>query len=185
MKTKNKILTFLILLILIVLVLVLWWLPRQAGKSEIKLPPQNSVGLRQQNIDKKNKKDRLPVRNETKQNIKKKELNDVHHLIPPAEFKRRLDSGEYILVDIRTPEEYQKEHIPGTDLNLDFYAPDFEEKVKQLDRHKKYLYYCRTGHRSGLAGHYAEDLGFQEVYELQGGITAWKAAGYPVESGIK
>ena len=113
----------------------------------------------------------------------KKAMSDVHHLISPAEFKKKIDSGEYILVDIRTLEEYQTERIPKTELNLDFYADDFAEQVNKLDKTKKYLYYCRTGHRSGQAGHYAEDLGFREVYELDGGIVAWKKAGYKTESG--
>ena len=100
--------------------------------------------------------------------------------ISPTEFKNKIDNGEYVLVDIRTPEEYQAGHIKGA-INLDYYAPDFKEKVSQLDRNKKYLYYCRSGHRSGQAQVLAKTFSFPEVYELQGGINAWKEAGYKVE----
>jgi len=114
---------------------------------------------------------------------RKKKMSDVHHLISPKEFKQKMESGEYVLVDIRTPEEYEAERLPGVDLNLDFYADDFANQVNKLDKNKKYLYYCRTGHRSGQAGHYAEDLGFKEVYELDGGIVAWKKAGFNTVKG--
>jgi rhodanese-related sulfurtransferase len=88
----------------------------------------------------------------------KKKMDDVHHLISPAEFKKKISEGEYILVDIRTEKEFLNERLPGTDLNLDFYAEDFAEQVNKLDKTKKYLYYCRTGHRSGQAGRYAEQF---------------------------
>jgi len=100
------------------------------------------------------------------------------HLISPAEFKEKVDSGEYVLVDIRTSEEFKQEKIPGAELNLDFYADDFEEQVNKLDKNKKYLYYCRSGHRSGEASALAKKFNFTEAYELDGGINAWKDAGY-------
>jgi len=106
------------------------------------------------------------------------ENKKVSHLISPEEFKKKLDSGEYVLVDIRTPEEFKEGHIPGATLNLDFYAPDFKDKVSKLDKNKKYLYYCRSGHRSGEASELAKEFGFTEAYELDGGINAWKEAGH-------
>jgi len=101
------------------------------------------------------------------------------HLISPAEFKKKVDSGEYMIVDIRTLEEFQAGHIKGA-INVDFYSPDFKSKVAKLDRNKKYLYYCRSGHRSGQASALAKELGFNVAYELKGGINTWKEAGYEV-----
>ncbi len=101
------------------------------------------------------------------------------YLISPAEFKEKMESGEYVLVDIRTPEEYQAGHIKGA-INIDFYAPDFKEQVSKLDKNKKYLYYCRSGHRSGQAEVLAKAFDFPEVYELDGGINAWIKAGYEI-----
>jgi len=106
--------------------------------------------------------------------------SDIHNLVSPQDFKEKLDSGEFILVDIRTPKEFDAEKISGA-INIDFYNQNFEDEVDSLDKSKKYLYYCRTGHRSGLAGNLAEKLGFNEVYELEGGITKWKELGYPTE----
>jgi len=101
------------------------------------------------------------------------------HLISPAEFKKKVDSGEYVVVDIRTPEEFQTGHIKGA-INVDFYSPDFKSTVAKLDRNKKYLYYCRSGHRSGEASTLAKELGFNVAYELKGGINAWQEAGYAI-----
>ncbi len=101
------------------------------------------------------------------------------HLISPAEFKEKVDSGEYVLVDIRTPEEYQAGHIKGA-ISIDYYAPDFKEQVSKLDKNKKYLYYCRSGHRSGEAEVLAKVFNFPEVYELDGGINVWKDTGYEI-----
>ncbi len=102
------------------------------------------------------------------------------HLISSMEFKEKVNSGEYVLVDIRTPEEYQAGHIKGA-INIDYYASDFKDKVSKLDKNKKYLYYCRSGHRSGQAEVLAKAFSFPEVYELKGGINAWQDAGYEIE----
>ena len=101
-------------------------------------------------------------------------------LISPIEFKNKVDSEGYVLVDIRTPKEYQAGHIKGA-INIDFYASDFKEEVSQLDKDKKYLYYCRSGHRSAQAEVLAKTFSFPEVYELDGGINAWQNTGYEVE----
>ncbi len=101
-------------------------------------------------------------------------------LISPEEFKSKADTGEYILVDIRTPEEYQSGHIEGA-INIDYYAPDFKEQVSKLDKNRKYLYYCRSGHRSGEAEILAETFNFAEVYELDGGINAWQKVGFQIK----
>ncbi len=102
---------------------------------------------------------------------------EAHKLI--LEHKNDPD---FIVLDVRTPEEFAQGHLPEkTPLNLDFYAPDFREKLSQLDREKTYLVYCRTGHRSGETVDLMKELGFRRVYDLQGGITAWQSAGLLVK----
>ncbi len=118
------------------------------------------------------------INNQSNQTISTKQNKTISHLISPAEFKKKVDSGEYVVVDIRTPEEFQNEKIPGAKINIDFYNPGFKGKVARLDKNKKYLYYCRSGHRSGEASALAKELGFNVAYELKGGINAWKQAGY-------
>ena len=102
-------------------------------------------------------------------------------LISPKEFKEKIDSKEYVLVDIRTTKEDTNEKIPNTELVLDFYKDNFSEEVSKLDKDKKYLYYCRTGNRTSHASVLAEQFNFAEAYELDGGIVAWKKAGYNIE----
>mgnify|MGYP006269493801 FL=1 len=96
-------------------------------------------------------------------------------------FKDKVDSEEYVIIDIRTPQEYNSERIKGA-INIDFYSDSFEEEINKLDKDKKYLFYCRSGSRSSSALPLFEELGFREVYELQGGIQSWVSAGYDIET---
>jgi rhodanese-related sulfurtransferase len=89
------------------------------------------------------------------------------------------DDPDFVLVDVRTPAEFNAEHIANAIL-VDYEAPDFAAKIGELDRNKKYLVYCRTARRSGLAVKVMKDLGFQEVYDMAKGINQWKSDGYPV-----
>jgi rhodanese-related sulfurtransferase len=85
---------------------------------------------------------------------------------------------DFMIIDVRTPEEYAEGHIADSAL-IDFYTEDFEEQIGQLDREGKYLVYCRSGNRSSRALSVMEELGFEEVYNMLGGIGAWTAAGLP------
>lgn len=95
-------------------------------------------------------------------------------------FKDKVDSEEYVIIDIRTPQEFNSEHIQGA-INIDYYSPTFEEEISSLDKDKKYLFYCRSGSRSSNALPLFRELGFREVYELQGGIQSWVSSGYELE----
>jgi len=86
-----------------------------------------------------------------------------------------------ILLDVRTPEEFNAGHLAGA-VNLDFYAATFADDLAGLDRQAPYLLYCRTDNRSGQVRDMMRSLGFVEVHEIDGGINAWVEAGLPVES---
>jgi phage shock protein E len=88
------------------------------------------------------------------------------------------ESGEVVL-DIRTPEEYNEGIIEGA-INIDFYADDFAVQLDALDKDAHYVVYCNSGNRSGQANSIFEDLGFNDVTEIDGGITAWYSEGLPV-----
>ncbi|ADC65474.1 Rhodanese domain protein [Ferroglobus placidus DSM 10642] len=94
-------------------------------------------------------------------------------------IQKNKNNPNFVILDIRTPEEFKSEHIDGA-INIDFYSPNFKEELKKLDKNKTYLIYCRTGHRTSLAMPLFKELGFKEVYNMLGGITAWKNRGYPV-----
>ena len=84
-----------------------------------------------------------------------------------------------VVLDIRTPEEFEGGHLEEA-LMIDFYEADFAEQLDSLDKAVPYLVYCRSGNRSAQSISTFEDLGFAEIYELEGGIVAWAEAGLPI-----
>mgnify|MGYP001827116529 CR=1 FL=1 len=90
------------------------------------------------------------------------------------------DPAGLVVLDIRTPEEYAEARIADA-INVDFYAPDFADQLDVLDKSDPYVMYCRTGNRSSEAIETMKELGFEEVYEIDGGIVSWYDSGYPVE----
>ena len=90
-----------------------------------------------------------------------------------------IESGKVVIIDIRTPREFSSGHIENA-INIDFYSPTFKQELNKLDKAKAYLIYCRTGHRTGIALGLMKELGFMEVYNMLGGITAWVKNGYPI-----
>ena len=87
-------------------------------------------------------------------------------------------NADFVILDVRTPEEYAEGHLAGAIL-LDFYAADFEDELDKLDKNKAYVVYCRSGSRSGQSVDIMEDLDFMEVYDVDGGILQWEADGLP------
>lgn len=92
--------------------------------------------------------------------------------VTPKEFKKLVESWEYIVIDIRTPEEL--EHfwiIPGMNLHLDFYTQI--DDILSLDKSKKYLIYCYHGNRTGVLLEYMKMHGFENVIDLGWWTQAW------------
>ncbi|MDJ0954028.1 MAG: rhodanese-like domain-containing protein [Acidimicrobiia bacterium] len=87
---------------------------------------------------------------------------------------------DLVILDIRTPEEFAAGHLAGA-INIDYYAADFEARLGELDTNVPYVMYCNSGNRSGNTLPLMDAIGFEEVYELDGGIQAWLSAGEPVE----
>lgn len=87
-----------------------------------------------------------------------------------------------VVIDVRTPAEFAAGHLEGAVL-VDYEAADFRDRVAELDRDASYLVYCRSGNRSAGARQVMEDLGFTDVVDVAGGITAWAGAGLPVATG--
>lgn len=106
----------------------------------------------------------------------------VVETVSPSEAEAVLvDDGDAVLLDIRTPEEHAEARIGGSE-NIDFYEADFTDQLAALDRDGTYVVYCRSGNRSGQAMEIFRDLGFNEVYEIDGGIINWYDSGYAVDS---
>lgn len=89
-----------------------------------------------------------------------------------AEFQRRLnESPASVLLDVRTPEEFQEGRIPHA-INIDVADESFSRRVASMDKSKTYFIYCRSGGRSLRACSIMNSLGFT-VINLIGGIMSW------------
>ena len=92
--------------------------------------------------------------------------------LPPEDFLYILkNSDEIILIDIRTKEEFYENHISGA-INIDFYGNNFRENLNKLDKNLNYLIYCRSGSRTSQTLLLMEELGFKNVFDLDGGIIS-------------
>ena len=105
------------------------------------------------------------------------------------EAKEMVEKGDVFVLDVRTPDEFNSSHIKGATLipvgnafgsNL---SSDrlLKARIDEVPK-KKILVYCRTGRRSETASTMLVNAGYSEVYNMEGGITSWVDAGYPVVS---
>lgn len=93
-----------------------------------------------------------------------------------TEFANHMQGAQ--LLDVRTPEEWNEGIIEGA-IMANVFDADFEAQLAKLDKGKPVAVYCKSGGRSGQAMAKMHELGFKEVYNLNGGIGAWKGAGQP------
>ena len=83
------------------------------------------------------------------------------------------DTNELLIIDVRTPIEYDSTAIQNA-MNIDVKSNNFQENIQKIDKTKPILVYCRSGRRSLMAMNTMQQLGFAEVYNLLGGIIAFK-----------
>jgi rhodanese-related sulfurtransferase len=88
------------------------------------------------------------------------------------------DNPDFTIIDVRTPKEYATGRITNS-INIDFYSKSFKDELKELDKEKKYLIYCKSGNRSGKSRNIMRKLNFTEVYNMLGGIVQWEADKLP------
>lgn len=86
-----------------------------------------------------------------------------------------------IVLDVRTPEEFQEIHVKDS-INIDFFNPNFLEKIQQLDKNQIYKVYCRSGNRSGQAETIMKSLGFKNVENIGSVSEAASTLGRACES---
>lgn len=105
------------------------------------------------------------------------------HLLSPQDFQEKLARTEgEILIDLRTHGELHSiGPIAGAGM-MDFTGGQFEKFYPNLPKEKPIFLYCASGGRSGKAYDILKGAGFETVYDMDGGITAWKSAGLPVQS---
>lgn len=94
-----------------------------------------------------------------------------------VEFKTAIDSGNYLLIDVRTPAEFVQGHIRGA-INMDMYDNSFSSKIKAtIAKNKAIAIYCRSGNRSKvvISTYEINDI---QIIELIDGIIGWQQAGF-------
>ena len=103
----------------------------------------------------------------------------VHH-VNVEEFSKAISQKGVQLIDVRTTEEYTEKHIAHSK-NININDSGFEKQLEALDKNKPLYIYCLSGGRSAKASNLAVQKGFKEVYNLEGGITAWIGGKQPIE----
>ena len=99
-----------------------------------------------------------------------------------ADAKKRLDRGEVAhFFDVREDHEFAKDHAKGArHVGKGIIERDIETLVP--DKQASILLYCGGGFRSALAADALQQMGYTNVTSMDGGIKAWREAGYPIES---
>ena len=87
-------------------------------------------------------------------------------------YMNRAAADAFTLLDVRQPEEYESEHLPGAKL---IPLPELSGRLPELDAQKPTLVYCAIGGRSRVAAQVLAAKGFREVFNLTGGIKAWSS----------
>lgn len=100
--------------------------------------------------------------------------------IDVEQFDRMRQEKNTIVLDVRTPDEFKKGHVPDA-VNINVDDPSFARKVSDLDKSKTYLVHCARGVRSARASGKLAKIGFEHLYDFAGGFERWKEAGKPIE----
>jgi phage shock protein E len=95
------------------------------------------------------------------------------------EFAAKTAEANVVVLDVRTPAEFAEGHLANA-INIDFQSGNFESEISALDKNATYAIYCRSGNRSGQAVKIMANLGFTDLYDMDGGVIDWAAAGKPL-----
>jgi rhodanese-related sulfurtransferase len=98
--------------------------------------------------------------------------------IDPVEAKKMIDKGTVVLVDVRTPDEWNAGHLKNAK-HIDINGQTFDQQLSKLDKSKTYVVYCAVGGRSSRAASIMAEKGFKLVYNMVGGYNKWSSMGYP------
>jgi hydroxyacylglutathione hydrolase len=100
------------------------------------------------------------------------------NLLTAGQLKEKLDRHEELYVlDVRRQDEWIAGHINGA---VHVYVGYVQQRISEIPQDKPVAVICSTGHRSGIAVSILLQAGFSQVYNILGGFTAWRHAGYPI-----
>jgi len=89
------------------------------------------------------------------------------------------DKSDLVVLDVRTVSEYESGHLEGA---INIPVEVLSSHLSELNPSDELLVYCRTGNRSTTAVGILRENGYDRVYHMDGGITAWMRAGFPTVS---
>ncbi|GIV10448.1 MAG: sulfurtransferase [Fimbriimonadales bacterium] len=100
--------------------------------------------------------------------------------VTPREVYEQRTNKDVVIIDVRTPEEFQMERIREARNQP---LQTIQNWVNTLPKDKKIYFVCRSGNRSAQAQRIAQQAGYENTYNMQGGMLAWKRESLPVVSG--
>lgn len=103
--------------------------------------------------------------------------------ITVSELKEKVDDGnDLYLLDVRTEAEFKAGHLPFADKLIPYDSLQFYLDELPQDKETEIYCFCRSGRRSGISTNYLKSIGYENVYNVTGGIIAWNDAGYKIIS---
>lgn len=106
------------------------------------------------------------------------ELDEPFERLDAEEARRKVDSGEARLIDVREPEEWEGGHAPqARHVPLGRFL---ERPTEHLQPDESVVFVCARGQRSAVAAEMASAVGVGRAYNLEGGMNEWRERGYPL-----
>jgi rhodanese-related sulfurtransferase len=109
----------------------------------------------------------------------KKGIEEIEPKEAFTEIEKHRDDPDFVVLDVRTPKEYEQEHLENAHL-LDVKSKDFEDEIEKMDKEKEYFVYCKAGVRGCKAVDLMKNHGYTKVLNITGGIDKWKSKRLPV-----
>jgi len=124
--------------------------------------------------------DTAAIQEQPQEGIQIQEVEGTWEDIDASSFRQHMSDNGAVVVDVRTDGEVAQGMIPNA-VQIEFNSAEFNSKFAELDKSSPILLYCAAGGRSGKSMQLLKDMGFNKVYNLEGGIGAWQAAEMPIE----
>ena len=114
-------------------------------------------------------KEQVKTTNEQQETV----ISNIKMVSPQEVYDALQEDTSLQLIDVRTPEEYGVTHLK-TSQNICVTTPGFKEKAAKLDKFLPVFVYCKKGGRSARASEILAEMGFTQIFDLQGGINNWE-----------
>ena len=107
------------------------------------------------------------------------DTSGVQHVTPAQAYKLLQENDEIVVLDVRTPKEFKRDHIEGA-VNINYYGWGFRSELKALDPTKTYLVHCAAGFRSSWSLKFMKDAGLNHVIHMKDGLDRWRNENLPL-----